>query len=354
MVLQPSRRDVIGPPRRDPRDASNLAALVRHQGSYLRSLDPGIQGGRWRSLRPVPAAVASQLVGDDGSGGSAESVIGEDEDRLTLSSLNTQTWRLIADPVWETLVVRWHPGGGAGVEWKRGVHYTIEEDDNLVTITADSLAAAKAEVGDMFSAQYLRIDDLDDVADPATAMLRAGVAEYSSPALPHSVALPTGTQVGDLLVVAADNITVADSRLTFVGNNMWIGFATDLSAISIGGPISGIYWAVAVESLITNATGWTAAYATTEYVTDGSLSVGSVSNVSAAVIALTSTHATVDGSCGVPSGYGLGASSGNGKHSAQVGYWDNASVLGSSPDGPAGFHGGNGTGWATVVGLIGP
>ena len=61
MALPPSRRDTIGPP---PRNVSDLAAIVRHHGSYLRSLDPGILGGRWRTPRPVDG-LGTQLVGGD-------------------------------------------------------------------------------------------------------------------------------------------------------------------------------------------------------------------------------------------------------------------------------------------------
>lgn len=82
--------------------------------------------------------------------------LGEDGDRLYLADLTTQTWTLSATPVTETLVVEFHPDGGAGIEWKRNEHYTLDGDE--VTILDTDLAAAGAAVDDHFSAQYLRLE----------------------------------------------------------------------------------------------------------------------------------------------------------------------------------------------------
>lgn len=172
--MQPSKQDTFGPPK-PGRNVSDLGSVVRHLGTNARSLDPGYLGGRSATPQPVDDTGASQLVGgDDGDGGSS-SVIGEDGDRLTLTSLANQTWSLSYVPIAETLIVHWHPDAEGGIEWKRGEHYVIDDDDRVVTIYAATLAAAGAQVGDVFSAQYLH----DDSDGPASYVIDFGSAGWS-------------------------------------------------------------------------------------------------------------------------------------------------------------------------------
>lgn len=149
------------PPRL--RDTRTVEDRVSQDRRNLRRLNVGFVDGRFPLVRPIGSRSGFGDIEDDS--GEPEILVGEDGDRLTLADTFAQTWVLSAAPVAETLVVRWHPDGGAGVEWKRGTHYTIDED-RTVTITAASLAAAGARAGDVFSAQYLKV--LGDAPDPFT------------------------------------------------------------------------------------------------------------------------------------------------------------------------------------------
>lgn len=234
MPLQPSRRDT-----------TSTTDLTRHHQSYLRSLDPGYLDGRYATPQPVTDKV-SQVVGGDsgGEGPDDTTVIGEDGDRYIVTSLtNPPPWTLSYTPVAETIVVRWHPDGAAGVEWKRGEHYTIDDDDNVITITAEALAAAKAQVDDVFSAQYLRTDG----EQVAMTELESVILRGNSLVIDHptTIPLPDGTEIGDLIVVANATLhftggpgtgTVDDPRMTQVGHGAWIGIATDLSPVQFANP----------------------------------------------------------------------------------------------------------------------
>lgn len=366
MPLQPSRRDILGPP---PQDVTDLANVVRHQSSYLRSLDPGILDGRWRTPRPTGNGT-SQIVGSDGAGGEAESVIGEDGDRLVLADLDTQVWTLSYTPIAETLHVHWHPDAGAGVEWKRGEHYDLAEDDQIVTIYASALASGRARVGDVFSAQYLRLDGEDPEEEepavppgPASVIFRdSHVAHYGTGGVPTTFALPTLTEVGDLLAIATNGV-VTDGRMSLVGSSgdeiLYLGFASSLGALTVdmsGAPGgTGPQWAISCIALDTDAVGWTAASTTT----DSSMHAGDTLNipqivgVSASLCAAYSTHSVVDGATSGAIGYTDGYSSGSAKKSIRVDYWTDG-ALGASPAGPIGWSGGPGACDVIVVGLIGP
>jgi hypothetical protein len=363
MPLQPSRRDILGPP---PRDVSDLANIVRHHGSYLDSLNPGILGGRFKTPRPVGSG-PSQIVGDDGGDGDAEAVIGEDGDRLTLANLDTQVWTLSYTPISETLVVRWHPDAGAGVEWKRGEHYELAEDDQIVTIYASALASGRAQVGDVFSAQYLRLDgeedDLVTPPGPATATLRGThSSHYSGGSLPTTFSLPVGTQVGDLIAIAT-NGDVTDSRMTYVGGGqsgtgggLYMGWATSLGDLTVDMSTSrGLQWAIACMTMETNAVGWTTASDAfdTSMTAGDTMTVPQIFGVSAAICGVNDYHSIVDGATTGPTDYTVGTGSGSAKKSARVALWVDTAI-GTSPAGPIGFNGGSGEAEAIVVGLIGP
>jgi hypothetical protein len=162
MPLQPSRRDVMGPP---PRDVSDLASLVRHHASYLRQIDPGMLGGRFVTPRPVPNR-PSQIVGDEGGDGDSETVIGEDGDRHTCFGAGQQLFQLSYTPIEETVHLYWHASDdSAGVKWERGEHWDID-DANGITIYAFTRNGERwPKAGHVFSAQYLRLDGDDDTQE---------------------------------------------------------------------------------------------------------------------------------------------------------------------------------------------
>lgn len=290
MVLQPSRRDS------DPRKPTDF---IRHHESYLRGIDPGFLGGRPATPQPVRGG-PSPLVGGDGEGDDTDaSIIGEDGDRLTLTHLGTQTWRLSYLPIAETIHVHWHPGAGAGVEWKRGEHYHIDDDDQVITIYASALAAAKALVGDVFSAQYLRLEGEQETEPPVVFKGEATAEGTGSP--PGSpLALPGGTDVGDLVVIAGAGITVTDPRFTQVDPDAtkWVGNATDLSDIAYTNV--GFHWCIAVAVF---SEGTASGFASDS----GNTTPGTLPQITSLGLAIVAVSASGSGPIGTPAGFTLRA-----------------------------------------------
>lgn len=348
MTLQPSRRDVTGPPSADlvVRNVTNLASIVRHHGTNLRGLNPGMLGGTRATPRPVPYG-PSQIVGGDG-GSDADDILFEDDDYVLATVAGTATLVLTYEPLDDSLIIFWN-----GLR-QRSTNWTL--DGQTVTFTDTHV-----HVGDEISAYYAYIE-AEDVPDAATLALRGTSAANGTngPAL-SSLALPAGTVVGDLVVISAESnataaLVVTDPRFEQV-DYMWIGFATDLTAIAASAAGGfGSHWSIACDSFQTNAVAWTAAATSFDgSMVDGdTLALGTVDNVAAAVVAIRDGHSTVSGVCGVPTGWSAGADSGIQLSNSRVDYWSNAGVIGTSPAGPTTFNGGAGAAYATVVGLIGP
>lgn len=244
--LPPSRRDNTGPPPRHGQDVTDLSQ-VRHQGTNLRSLNPGFTDGHFATPKLVPEG-PTLLVGGDELGGNeaGDSVVGEWTDRHTLLNLDTQVWTLSYIPISETLHVRWHPDDEAGVPWLGDEHWTIDDDSQDVIITAAALATAKAEVGDVFSAQYLITEgDQDAPTDsPLEDLIPIGTSLMIDG--PSAIDLPDGTEIGSLIVAvcatslllssAPSDGTITDGRLTQVGYCTWMGIATHLGPVTYSNP----------------------------------------------------------------------------------------------------------------------
>jgi hypothetical protein len=352
MPLPPSRRDTIGPPKRN---VSDLAALVRHNTSWLRSIDPGILGGRFATPRPVPSGTP-QLVGDD-SGADGLDNPWEWGDRLTVTGGGQQTFTLTYEPVPESLVIRWHPNGRAPI-------IQIDErwslSGQIVTIPDPGGDIA---VGDVFSAQYQYLPQEADSFDPATVLLR-GESHNSGgngPGL-SNLALPLGTQPGDLLFLEGGGntgalFTVTDSRLTQISPGVWIGWVTSADPIGVSAVGAfGNFWSVAAATFSTNASGWgTPAASTVTSVTDGSsVAIPQISGIGAALCGIRDNHDTVAGVVDTPTGWTFAGQSSSAIDQSLVASWDNGGAAGTSPAGPTFFHGGTGTVVVTVVPLIGP
>lgn len=348
MPLPPSRKDVTGPP---PQDVSDLRFLVRHHGSALRQLDPGLQSGRFITPRPV-RGIGSQLVGDD-SGGDADEIMFENGDRATATTAGSITLALTYEPIEGSLHIRWNGVDQPPTEWSL--------DGQTVTFVNSHI-----HVGDVLTAAYAYIDG-DEAADGATLILRGSTASYGASDNPGltGLALPAGTEIGDLIVVSHQgdtgipaHLTITDPRLTAIGITTHIGFATtlaDIAVTAVGGP--GSIWSIACVTFQTNAVGWTAAVTSSDTLSNGGLlSVGSVAGVSAAVCAISDAHSVIDGTCNGPTGFSAGGGSSSGKSHARVDYWTTttAPVDSASPVGTSLFSGGGGPAWATVIGLIGP
>lgn len=212
MSIPPSRR----PPRR--RDTQGVPDLIRQAKTNLRTAGGvGFLDGR----SDLPRPPGSLPIFGDGEDSSTDDwrIVGEDGDRLVLSDLATKIWQLSAEPVEETLVIRFHPNAGAGIEWKRGEHYTLT--GSVVTIAAADLAAAHAAVDDVFSAQYLR-STADLIGPTITSPEEGESVQDLTPTI-------SGTGAGGRPIeVFVDGISIGTTTTTSVGT--WSLVSTTLAA----------------------------------------------------------------------------------------------------------------------------
>lgn len=155
MALQPSRKDTFGPP---PRNVSDLSALVRHHGSYLRSLDPGYLDGRFATPKPVPPGPAVESVGDDGGDGAASGtdIAFWNTDQAVTGEPGQISLPLTYEPIDGSLHIRWNGVDQPPTEWAL--------DGQLVTFT-DGLVRA----GDILTAAYAY--DNGEIPDPTDALV---------------------------------------------------------------------------------------------------------------------------------------------------------------------------------------
>ncbi|MBO9523910.1 MAG: hypothetical protein J7518_20440 [Nocardioidaceae bacterium] len=197
MPQQPSRRDT-----------PDALAVIRHQQSYLRSLDPGYLDGRFAT--PQPVRDGSLLVGSDDGGGADGAYQWQWEwgDRLTVTVAGAQSFRLSHVPDEESVFLRWHPRGlgTAGIAWPNE-HFVVDEEAQVIII---SDPGHLIEVNDAFSAQYRYIYDEPGQVVPefigVTSVIRTTT----------SVAIPAGTQAGDLMVLTAaawSSASTSDPRI---------------------------------------------------------------------------------------------------------------------------------------------
>lgn len=236
MTLPPSRRDTVGPP---PRSLSDLAAIVRHHDSYLRQLDPGLLGGRFDTPRPVVGGMP-QVVGGGSGGGEDDEIAWEWGDRLVVTATGTQVKRLTYEPIEESLFVRWHPDGGAGLP-VTDEDFTL--DGQLVTIP-DPGYFTPGE--DFFSFQYQYVIG-EDAPEPSYLGITTP-GTFDSGTKQQAFPIPGGVVAGDFLVLSLrgqvapgggemiDGLSCADPRMTLVytatGMNgsqpiiekIWVGF----------------------------------------------------------------------------------------------------------------------------------
>lgn len=241
----PSKRDITSAPP----NIGDLSPAVRHHATTLRGVEPGMLEGRWATPQPVKPG-RSQIVGsDDGGGGEDCAYEWQWDDRHTVTATGTQTKTLTADPVEESLTVRWHPKGRGGLPLT-DEHFYV--DGNVVTIPDTGRLA----VGDEFSFQYQFDPCLSDATDAFDGITYVNTNYYNAPG-PHptSLALPTGTSIGDFIVLGADasspGAVVTDPRLTQIHPNVWTGRATDLSPLLVTS--AGTYMTLRVDSFQVNS-----------------------------------------------------------------------------------------------------
>lgn len=204
MPLNPSRRDTIGPPRRSKgdvgKDLTDLSALVRHHGSYLRSLNPGMLGGRWQSPKPIPLSGPSQLVGDDG-GAEADTILFENTDTGVSSGPGHDILiNLSHVPEEGSEQVFYNGIGIKRADWSR--------TDSLLTIPAEPWFRA----GKIAWVHYAYYEEQIDQVD-ATFVDVSWVVQDSNTTIP----IPGTPTAGDLLllqIAVNGSGTCTDSRFT--------------------------------------------------------------------------------------------------------------------------------------------
>lgn len=163
-----------------------------------------------------------------------------------------------------------------------------------------------------------------------------------------TLALPTGTEIGDYLVLCVTtDVPPTDNRLTAITDNVWTGVATHLADLSV--VASTGYWSAAAAAFLPlDLTGETDSIA-------GSGGVGfpmpSV-DAPAAIAGLAASYSVVDGSIAPPEGYQTIVSTGPGKAHSSLAIWH-----GTPPSPPEDVTGGawpSNVGWAvTTIGVQG-
>jgi hypothetical protein len=311
MPLQPSRRDFIGPP---PRDVSDLSRLVMHGRSAGRSIEQGLQDGRFATLRPVGQHGTPEIVGGSGEGDDTQ-YEWEWGDRLTVTALGTQSFRLTYEPVEESLVIRWHPDGKGPITQ---VNERWSLDGQIVTIPDPGGDIA---VGDMFSAQYQY--EPTEIVDGALTLVGTGTAYATNPTL----ALPAGSQVGDFIVITTITGTISDGRVSLLAGHDGTGLAhfytyagtlTSLGGFATTGGSVLATWAVfraptVISTPATQTGPGSTGPATTTVTTPH------------AILAVGVRGGLTDASLSVPVGYTLAVNNGLLVHArSAIAYWDSA------------------------------
>jgi len=184
------------PPRR--RDSRDLADLIRQSRTNSRQLGVGFAGGRFPPIRPLGATA---LYGDN-EDDTADDVIGFiNTDRATASGSGPVTFNLTHTPIDGSLHIRWNGIDQPASEWSL--------NESTVTIPDPT---SVIESGDVFTAAYAYLLEADESGlDWSLVGVTTVVGDTTS------VALPAGTQDGDLLIfasAAATSATASDGRLT--------------------------------------------------------------------------------------------------------------------------------------------
>lgn len=246
MALSPSRRDTIGPP---PRDVSDLAAIVRHHGSYLRQLDTGLLNGRFGSPRPW-IRNSSQIVGGDGGGDASDDEDPQfwNTDYAYATSAGKVVLNLTYEPIEGSLHFRWSGLDEDPSQWML--------DGQTVTFT-DSHIKSGHKVTAAY-AYYLTEEPLELIVRGTTR---------------NTGTLPVETVPGDFIIVAARwgfGASVdfsSDPRLSHISSDpgglggIWTGNATNLAQLQYTGTVTKCVVVAYVGSANVQAT--TAAVGTT-------------------------------------------------------------------------------------------
>ena len=184
------------PPRR--RDSRDLASLIRQSRTNARQLGVGFADGRFPPIRQLGATA---LYGDN-EDDTADDVIGFiNTDRATASGPGPVTFNLTHTPIDGSLHIRWNGIDQPASEWAL----------NEATVTIPDPTSV-IESGDVFTAAYAYLLEADESGlDWSLVGVTTVVGDTTS------VALPAGTQDGDLLIfasAAATSATASDGRLT--------------------------------------------------------------------------------------------------------------------------------------------
>lgn len=169
----------------DPIEASVMAGL-------LEMMPEGVRGISGEAVTLTWDENGEVWVTD--IGGATASGLRFMQDQFTVVHTGDQTFALTYQPVLNSEHVYWHPGGGAGV-YQDGS--TWSRSDWTITIPDPGGLIA---VGDEFVVEYAYTDPSSKPLVPASLVLVGATELVGSPQT--SIALPAGTQEGDLLALA--------------------------------------------------------------------------------------------------------------------------------------------------------
>lgn len=305
------------PPKR--RDTKDRGDLIRHLRTNASQLGVGFMGGRFPPLRPLGSSALIGEIEDDGAG--AGDVMWEWDDRLTVTTAGAQTFTLSHVPVEESLVVRWHPDGGAPLT-QVNERWTL--DGQTVTIPD---AGSDIEAGDVFSAQYQYEPGVVDADSPLTPIGSDHVY-----AVDPSLDPPEGSAVGDFIVITTITGTIDDDRVTLLADHDGTGsahfytYAGTLTSLAPFTPSAGptaAAWAVFRAPTMSSFEVFTASTSPVD--------VPSVASRHAILVA-GARNGVASASINCPTEYTSIVASSDLPHSLQlIAYWDPAVGAGPSP-----------------------
>jgi hypothetical protein len=333
------------PPRL--RDSENLRNFLRREQTNLRQLGVGFLSGRYPPARPL-GTTAGFEVSDEELDVNLDSPLFRNVDRA-VASAGQVLIPLTYEPIDGSLHVRWNGLIQPPNEW-------------ILAGRTVRFVNPHVRSGDVFTVAYVYYPR---VAENSPLILRGATLPINGPI---SVALPTGTEVGDLIVVANATMhynglpgggTPADSRLTQVGHGAWVGIATDLSPVTFVDPLA---WDVDRHTVAIAVFAPPSAYENSASVGPSSGGSGNLvaPEVAAAAAALVVTEDAPNGTIPpmntVPSGYTIAVDPDGGGSSStvcKVGIWywsdPDASI---SPSGTIHYEvHASGHAYATTIGI---
>jgi hypothetical protein len=258
------------------------------------------------------------------------------QDPHTVIAAGEQAVALTHLPIDNSEHVYWNGLYQPGSEWTRdGQTITVPDPDGLLA-SNDELVVEYA---------YRKGITTATATNPDAPTVHGAASYYGGGGF-TSVDLPTGTESGDLIVFITVGVATTDARFTNYGPGTWnvyVGFASDLSAIPVTAPGNPSSWAIAAFSPGT--------IVDHQAVNNPAATCPTVA-ASAAILAVntTSSWQQFTASPTPPAGYVNVVSSPDGFQKNAIYIWSDPAA-GVSPSGDIGYSTGREGGTAVTVGL---